>query len=454
MLTAMVVAGVVLVAVAASNQSAGSGEPADTPDTTPVVETALPTPEPSERGCPSRGGGASSAPELSARTASVTRLERDGSLTWTRALPVDDLSRGDFPPLVLGERTLVLAGGTLRSYATATGQENWVVPADGAPYGLWHSADTVVVLLDQVSQNARLLGFDPETGELRWTHRIPNNGLMGDQVLADGALATVLSGGNQVQVVDSRTGSVRWTAAQGGGPRLTVAGAVVVQPGGGKLNAYRLQDGTPAWSTPVPQDEVAVTSAAGVVLTTATVQGPGFETGVRAYDPATGVELWARPGGQQALRLAGEVPGAVLIADDDFAAATLAAVDARTGAELWKVRARTVYDQAIVTGSGVLAVPERRKDSYVVARRDLRTGELLDEAPLPGELSLQPLDGERYLFQTYGGFGEPAQVTVRSLATGEQEFATTVRHAARPPASLPGGAVILQGVDPGRGCIG
>lgn len=450
-LSALAVAAVVLVAVAAGKESSVLG---DQPDQ-PVVETALPSPEPSEKGCPGRGRGASSAPELPARAASVTRLERDGSLTWTRALPVGDDSAGHFPPLVLGDRTLVLAGGTLRSYATATGRENWVVPAEGAPYGLWHAGSTAVVLLDQVSQKARLLGFDPETGEVRWTYRIPGNGLMADQVLAeDGALVTVLSGGNQVQVIDTSSGKVRWTAARGGSPLITVAGDVVVQPVGAHLKAYRLQDGTPVWSSPVPQDEIAVKTVAGVLLTVATVQGPGFETGVRAYDAATGARLWTRPGGQQALRLAGELPGAVLIADDNFAAATLTAVDARTGAERWTVRARTVYEQPLVTGIGVIAVPERRGESYVVARRDVQTGKLLDEAPLPHELSLQPLTDDRYLFQTYGTPGEPGTVTVRSLATGAQEFETKVRHAARPPASLPDGAVIIQGMDPGRACFG
>lgn len=452
-LSAVAVGAVVLVAVTAGRAGSGAGEQADKP----VVETALPTPEPSEKGCSGwgRGADASPAPELPARTASVTRLERDGSLTWTRALPVDDHSAGRFPPLVLGDRTLVLAGGTLRSYATATGRENWVVPAEGAPYGLWDANGTAVVLVDQVSQKARLLGFDPDSGDVRWTYRIPGNGLMADQVLAkDGSLVMVLSGGNQVQVVDTSSGQVRWTAERGGSPLLTVADDLVIQPVGAHLNAYRLQDGEPVWSTPVPQAEIAVRAAAGVLLTVPTVQGPGYDTGIHAYDAGTGAALWARPGGQQALRVGGELPGAVLIADDDFAGATLAAVDARTGAERWEVPARTVYEQPLVTGAGVLAVPERRGESYVVARRDVQTGKLLDEAPLPHELSLQPLTDDRYLFQTYGAPDQPATVTVRSLATGEQEFQTEVRHASRSPASLPDGAVVVQGLDPGRACVG
>lgn len=270
----------------------------------------------------------------------MTRLERDGALTWTRALPVDDAGAGNYPPLVLGDRTLVLAGGTLRSYDTATGRENWVVGAEGAPYGLWDAEGTAVVLLDQVSQTARLLGFDPATGEVRWTYRIPGNGLMGDQFLAEGGLlVTVLSGGNQLQVIDMGSGQVGWTAGRGGSPRFAVVGDLVLQPGGGQLNAYRLQDGTPVWSVPVPQDEMAVTTAAGVLLTVPTVQGPGYDTGIHAYDAMTGSKLWSRPGGRQALRVSGELPGAVLIADDDFAGATLTAVEARAGTERWSVRA-------------------------------------------------------------------------------------------------------------------
>jgi outer membrane protein assembly factor BamB len=451
-LSAGAVAAVVLVAVAAGNKNPDFSQQADKP----VVETALPTPAPSEKGCSGWGRGAASpAPDLPARTASVTRLERDGSLTWTRALPVDDISAGQFPPLVLGDRTLVLAGGTLRSYATGTGRENWVVPAEGAPYGLWHARGTAVVLVDQVSQKARLLGFDPETGDVRWTYRIPGNGLMAEQVLAqDGTLVTVLSGGNQVQAIDTSTGKVRWTADRGGSPLITVAEDLVIQPVGAHLKAYRLQDGSPVWATPVPQDEIAVKTVAGVLLTVPTVQGPGYDTGVHAYDPATGAPLWSRPGGQQALRVAGELPGAVLVADDNFAGATLTAVEARTGTERWTVPARTVYEQPLVTGAGVIAVPERRGEAYVVARRDVQTGRLLDEASLPHELSLQPLTDGRYLFQTYGAPGEPGTVTVRSLATGAQEFQADVRHASRAPASLPDGAVILQGLDPGRACVG
>ena len=454
LLSAVAVAVVVLVVVAVTGGTGPSRRAADTP----VIETALPTPAPSEKGCSGWGADASPAPDLPARTSSVTRLEADGTLTWTRALPVGDGDTHQYAPLVLGETTLVLAGGTLRSYATDTGSELWVAPAQGAAYGLWHAHDTAIVLVDQVSTDARLLGFDPSNGEVRWTHRIPGNGLMGEQELAeDGSLVTVLSGGNQLQVVDTADGTVRWTAERGGSPYMTVAGDLVVQPGGGQLKAYRLQDGAQAWSTPLPSTghEVAVTASAGVLVTVPTAMGPGIDTGLHAFDPATGKAIWSRPGGsQQALRVAGEVDDAVVVADDDFRGATLSAVDARTGAERWSVKARTVYEQPLVSGAGVLAVPERRGESYVVARRDIATGELVDEAPLPHELSLQPLTGARYLFQTYGMPGEPGTVTVRSLATGEEEFSVDVRHAAHPPASLPDGAVILQGTDPGRACIG
>ena len=449
--SALAVAAVVLVAVTAGGSGGGRPPVADEP----VIETALPTPAPSEKGCPGWGRNASPAPDLPGRTASVTRLERDGTLTWTRALPVDEASPGHYAPLVLGDRTLVLAGHTLRSYATATGREQWVVPADGYPYGLWHANGTAVVLVDQVSPHARLLGFDPSSGKLRWTHRIPNNGLMGDQELAeDGSLVTVLSGGNRLQVVDTSSGQVRWTAERGGSPLMAVAGDLVLQTGGGHLNAYRLRDGSAAWSTPLPQDEVAVQVAAGVLIAVPTVHGPGFETGVRAFEPTTGAPLWSRPGGQQPLRVAGEVPGAVVIADDDFAAPTLTAVNPRTGEVRWSVRARTVYEQPLVSGAGALALPERRGESYVVARRDAGTGALLDESPLPHELSLQALTGDRYLFSTYGRPGEPGTVTVRSLATGAEEYSVHVRHAAQPPASLDDGAVIVQGADPGRACVG
>ena len=454
--SAVSVATVVAVAAAVAVAVTGGADPVDEPADVPVIETALPTPAPSEKGCPGWGRTASSpAPDLPARTASVTRLEPDGSLTWTRALPVDGHSTGHYPPLVLGERTLVLAGGTLRSYATATGREQWVVPAEGAAYGLWQAHGLAVVLLDQVSRNARFVGYDPHTGEVRWTYRIPGNGLMGDQALApDGSLVTVLSGGNRLQVVDTTSGTVRWTSGRGGSPYAEVAGDVVVQPGAGRLNAYRLQDGKPAWSSPLPDDEVAVRLSAGVLVTVPTVQGPGYGTGVQAFDPATGGELWSRAGGQQALRVAGELPGAVVVADDDFSGASLTAVEARSGEVRWSVPARTVYEQPLVTGAGVLAVPERRGEGYVVARRDAATGALLDEAPLPHELSLQPLVGDRYLFQTYGSPGEPGTVTVRSLTTGEQAYEVAVRHAAHPPASLPDGAVVVQGADPHRACIG
>lgn len=450
MAAAVAVSLVALLAVVVTGDAGRDEDPAA--QDLPVVETALPTPEPSEQGCADSRTG-SPAPQLPARTASVTRLAADGTLTWTRALPVGDAFPGHFPPLVLGERTLVLAGGTLRAYATATGRELWVVPAEGSPYGLWESGGTVVVLVDQVSQQGRVLGFDPQDGALRWTYPLPGNGLMADQVLADdGSLVMVLSGGNRLQVLDTATGEVRWTAERGGSPFAAVSGDVVLQTAGGRLDAYRLVDGSPLWSTAGLDDELRAVVVAGVVVTTPTVQGPGFDTGLRAYDPETGALLWSRSGGQQPLRVAGELPGAVLVADDDVAAPALSAIDARTGEVRWSVQARTAYEQPLVVGAGVLAVIERRGESTVVARRDQATGALLDEAPLPHELALHRLDGDRYLFQTYGREGEPGTVTVRSLETGEQRYVASVRHAAQAPASLPDGGIVVQGADPGRAC--
>ena len=59
---------------------------------------------------------------------------------------------------------------------------------------MWRWSGLVAVLTNQVSNHARLTGLDAATGAVRWSLRLPAQGLLGGQAAtADGGLAMVVS---------------------------------------------------------------------------------------------------------------------------------------------------------------------------------------------------------------------------------------------------------------------
>lgn len=413
----------------------------------PVVETALPTPQPSTAGC---------RPDerFPARTASVTRLSPAGELVWTRALPVLDDDQGQLQPLVIGDTAVVLSGGRLRGLDVATGRDRWQADAEGAPYGLWLSRGTVVVLLDQVSDHGRVVGFDAGTGKRRWTHQLGGNGLLGEQLLTpDGGL--VLLRGDRLQVLDTGSGKVRWTS-DGGGPHAGLADGLVVQPSGGRLVARDLDDGSVRWETAPLGTDVAVTVAEGVAVVTPTAIGPAIDPRQRAFDTVTGALAWTSPV-PRAAAVVGHGDGVLLFAEESVGDASLYAVDARTGRARWhvasspQVQSLPGVQPALVQGD-VVVVSEGYGQRARTSRRALMTGDLLGSTPLPYERPSFAVGDDAYLVQSSAGADGAATATVTTASTGTPQWSTPVRHAEAQPRVLADGSVLLHGASPHYGC--
>ena len=179
----------------------------------------------------------------------------DGVEIWRKLVPLD--AAEDSPRLSLaGSSVLVGLGTGVTSLAVTSGAERWVVP------------DIARLLVDSISTEGSLVatgdgrwvyGLDGSTGDSLWELGPPN--------LTDGAASitvqqievqsgfgstfdsrvVVLTGAQDLLMLDGKTGVVRWTAPITGSPAAT-ADAVYVAGVDGYLQALDSGDGTTLWT--------------------------------------------------------------------------------------------------------------------------------------------------------------------------------------------------------------
>jgi outer membrane protein assembly factor BamB len=192
----------------------------------------------------------------------------------------------------------------------------------------------------------------------------------------------------QVQALTPATGAVRWSASLGTGDLyndqvITSGGvlAMVTEAGGaggqGKLMAFDLNARKLLWTRPYGKEELTDGPvAAGPVLVM------GAQGTFTAYDARTGTVRWARsrlPGSVQALAGPGN---SVLLSDllpqlgpaeHPVPASQLfgvAAVNAVTGAVLWRVKTVGGADETAVIGNGMIVVGTSGPGRLTLLRAD------------------------------------------------------------------------------------
>src|SRR5262245_52440322 len=114
--------------------------------------------------------------------------------------------------------TALLIGGT-PAYAqgNAAPAVSWqYTPADGAVYGIAHSADgayLVGVIGFGFDPGGKIVSLDPANGEERWSVDIPESP-SADPVVANGivyaGIGTLITGNSAVYSLDAATGAQRW----------------------------------------------------------------------------------------------------------------------------------------------------------------------------------------------------------------------------------------------------
>ena len=246
-----------------------------------------------------------------------------------------------------------------------------------------------------------------------------------------------------VQALNPATGAVRWTASLGPGQLyndqvITSSGvlAVLTETGGaggrGKLMAFDLNTHHLLWSRPYGKNELTEgPTAAGPVIV---MVGNGTVT---AFDTRTGAVRWAHGGirgGVESLA----APGNTVLLYDLLPQLTpsqaqyppsrlfpVTAVNAATGAVLWRAKTAGGTDEVSVLRNGMIVVGASGPARLTLLRS---TGQVIWSVPENVENGVTLLDtGTDLVYvSSNSGVGVPTKLVDRRLSTGAIRWSTSL----------------------------
>ena len=310
-------------------------------------------------------------------------------------------------------------------------QRHWESSLDG--WGFFASPVLANGVLYALSDLGNLFALDPGTGVVRWTASL--GGRPGSTpAVADGTLY-VGSADGRLYAVDAASGAVRWTSKTGGATISSPAvaqGTVYLGSADGKLSAFDALTGATRWtatlgggwisSSPAvangvvyvgsPAGELYALSAAnGAVLWTAPVEGgivrssPAVVNGVvyvgseggslYAFKAANGAPRWVAALGWAVRSSPSVANGRVVVGALNDEVGSVYALDARSGATLWKVETEAVYSApALANGVAYVAT-----DPGALLALDLSTGATLWTGFCGSDVFSSPavVDGRMYI---------------------------------------------------------
>lgn len=181
----------------------------------------------------------------------------DGRELWRKPLQ----ARAYTAPLVAGNRVFVLAADrSLSAYDAATGQRLWLQQRPGEPLIL-SQAGVLIAVGDTLvaGQSGRLVGFNPDTGAVRWeaplasprgtndverlVEIVGRTSRVGDSLCARAFQATV-------GCVNPVRGSVVWTQAASGAEGIHGDDTFLFgTESNGSVVAWKRSDGSKAWTS-------------------------------------------------------------------------------------------------------------------------------------------------------------------------------------------------------------
>lgn len=448
-LTAMRRHATVLAASLLALAACGSADTGDRP--------ALSVPAPPSTGGPAEetmaatpstlpAAGEPCAPDAVHRSA-VVAFKPNGDRRWSAELRNTGFP-GAISPVVDGNTVFTNEGGELRAFDWRSGRELWRKGVAGPVYGEWVIEGTLVALVDQVSDEGRILGLDPGTGAQRWEYKTPGRGLLGNQhPTSDGGLAMVNADDGSLAVLDVETGKVRWTAP--GTPEhegVAIAAGVVVHNHGSRLIAYDSVSGKQRWSIEAGSDLLPEVVRDVVVAVSGVSPQPAPFAGYRLSD---GERIWTASF-DYAFGAVHVTPAGLLIDEGPSGSAqSLVLLDVDTGRVRWQVPAQVylsfdpvVSGDFLVTNEGVPAV---NAPSRLVIRRlaDGSVKETVDRIAVSNGVST----GRRaYISSVESGAGSWSRVVMVEDGAAAWD-APIERLAQRAPAPLPDGGAVVQIAD-------
>ncbi|RPI63183.1 MAG: outer membrane protein assembly factor BamB, partial [Lysobacterales bacterium] len=251
--------------------------------------------------------------------------------------------------------------GQAAAFDAASGDKIWSVETDlpltaGPGYG--------ENLLAFGSANGDLLVLDAATGEERWRQAI------GSEVLAAPAIGAgvvvVRSVDGRLRGFSTATGSMLWNVEQNlpaltlrGNTAPRVAGTLVVSGfNNGRVGAYEIVDGDPAWEVAIANPtgrtdlERLVDVSAGLSIVGNDVYVVGYHGRAVGIDLETGVVLWQQELSSYA-GLGADINNVYVTSDFD----AVVALERNAGTQLWRQEALRLRD---------LTAPTRYANTLVV----------------------------------------------------------------------------------------
>jgi outer membrane protein assembly factor BamB len=411
------------------------------------------------------------------RRAWAELVSGSGQLRWRQQLPTNPAEQGVYvqPLSVQGSATDVFAEyDTVYGLAAADGHRVWHWAAGQRIYNMWRWHGAVIALSGQVSSDAQLTALDAASGAVRWSLRLPRQGLLGSQALtADGGLAMITPDG-VLAVADLTSGHIRWSRQLPGSavsspeptpvqpplsPAPVAEGRVVVGASGGRAVGFDSRTGATLWTASGLPDSPLLQAAAGLVLVTSGAMGPGIATAVTALSPATGRVAWRfDPGGFGFV--AGVGPAGIALSDSqpDF----LFLVDPATGQVRWK--AATFVENsghvgqplvALVTARDVIMPEGQPGSSQRIVDRSAATGAMRWAAPVSGIVpTAVPLLTVGSWVITAADPSAAGNGTLSAVAasSGRPGWRVSMPAAMFVPPAAAGGDVLAQPADLSYGC--
>lgn len=281
-----------------------------------------------------------------------------GHVRWRRkTFEEGDALSGE--ALVVGGDSIVVGDYNLLAFDRRTGGLRWrFVPADGYGPGVYLGAISDGAAFAG-SPSGHLFAVDVDSGALRWSRRLSNDGKTtvfspaahGEFVAAGFTDFTSPTRGG-ITVLAAATGRVVWKrhfpvpddaslATNWAGGPVFHGDEVIVSSGDGHIHAFDVQSGEPRWtipkvSGPSPFPMAADRDFRPLALANHVLVSGSLTGRVTAYDLETRAERWRFSGaglGSSAFRIA--------VVDDvayvPFANGTLLALAAGDGRELWRI---------------------------------------------------------------------------------------------------------------------
>ena len=420
-----------------------------------------------------QAGAAATCGPFPPRHAWAEAIATDGTVRWTTPLPLlHDGGQDNQAPVATATAGYFAQEGVLRALSLVDGHQLWAQTAGQVIYGEWLVAGGVVVLADQVSTHATLTRYDAVTGASLWRYAIPSTGLYGGQYLTqDGGLVWLREGGT-LQVIDLRTGKVRWSrreaTAQGvqyQSPRQGAYRDLALFAARGRLVAYDDHTGKVRWTVGGLATSPSLQVSGGLALSASNFIAQDIPATITAIDLAQGRSIWRYDPKGVVNTISSAHAGVALAGYDPYIRSggrSLLVLAPRTGKRLWSASVNVAYatlgSTPIVVGSDVVSIEGSltRYPAVALVDRDVRTGHVRWRVPLHGTAARPvyvSVVGSQVILQDQAPkVGRSAPVVAYSLATGAHQWTVQAPSFPQYGIASAAGELLTIAVDPFQGC--